>query len=85
MTPQHALEFAETHARLERALAKLAPKYREVLLLVAVEGLSPAEAAQVIGIKGDALRQRLARARQQMGKAMDAEPAARKNQRRKSK
>jgi RNA polymerase sigma-70 factor (ECF subfamily) len=73
LTPQHAAEFAETHARLETALAALAPKYREALLLVAVEGLSPAEAAGVMGIKSDALRQRLARARQQMGRALDSQ------------
>jgi RNA polymerase sigma-70 factor (ECF subfamily) len=83
LSPQHAAEFAETHARLETALAALAPKYREVLLLVAVEGLSPAEAASVMGIKGDALRQRLARARQQVSAALD--PATREIQRRKAK
>ena len=83
LTPQHAAEFAETHARLETALASLAPKYREVLLLVAVEGLSPSEAAEVIGIKSDALRQRLARARQEMSRVLESEP--RRHQRRKAK
>jgi RNA polymerase sigma-70 factor (ECF subfamily) len=73
LTPQHAAEFAQTHALLETALASLAPKYREVLLLVAVEGLSPSEAAQVIGIKSEALRQRLSRARQQVSEVLLAE------------
>lgn len=74
LTPQHAAEFTETHARLETALAALAPKYREVLLLIAIEGLSPSEAAAVIGVKSDALRKRLSRARQQMSLALEAEP-----------
>lgn len=82
LTPQHALEFNETHARLETALAKLAPKYREVLLLVAVEGLSPGESAQVLGIKGDAIRQRLARARKHLKCALEATPRSQKLQRR---
>jgi RNA polymerase sigma-70 factor (ECF subfamily) len=77
MTPHHAAEFAETHRRLERALAALAPKYREVILLVAVEGLTPSEAAAAIGIKNDALRQRLARARQEMSLAIEAGSATR--------
>jgi RNA polymerase sigma-70 factor (ECF subfamily) len=85
MTPQHAVEFAETHARLEMALASLAPKYREVLLLVAVEGLSPSEASSVIGIKSDALRQRLGRARQQMSTVLDRNAVTREVGRRKSK
>lgn len=53
----------ETQANLERALASLPVDQREVLLLVAVEGLAPSEAAQVLGLRPDALRQRLARAR----------------------
>ena len=53
----------ELGRRLEAALASLPVGYREVLLLVSVEGLRPAEAAQVCGISGEALRQRLSRAR----------------------
>jgi RNA polymerase sigma-70 factor (ECF subfamily) len=53
----------ELERRLEVALASLPVTYREALLLVGVEGLRPAEAARVCGISGDALRQRLSRAR----------------------
>ena len=49
--------------RIEVALATLPAAFREVLLLVGVEGLRPAEAAVVCGISPDALRQRLSRAR----------------------
>ena len=49
--------------RLERAIAALPLRHREALLLVATEGLTPAEAAEACGITPEALRQRLARAR----------------------
>ncbi len=53
----------EAEQRLETALARLPLDQREVLLLVAVERLEPAEAAGVLGLKPEALRQRLSRAR----------------------
>lgn len=49
--------------RLEHALGKLSPRYREVVLLVIIERMTPTEAAAVLRIKPDTLRQRLARAR----------------------
>jgi RNA polymerase sigma-70 factor, ECF subfamily len=54
----------EFERSLEAALGELPTTYREVLLLVGVEGLRPADAALVCGISGEALRQRLSRARQ---------------------
>lgn len=53
----------ELQRRIEIALTALPAPYREVLLLVGVEGLTPAEAATVCGISSEALRQRLSRAR----------------------
>jgi len=53
----------EFEAEIEAALAKLPPMYREVLLLVAVEGLEPVEAAEICGVSAATLRQRLKRAR----------------------
>jgi RNA polymerase sigma-70 factor (ECF subfamily) len=49
--------------RLESTLASLPPRYREVVILVLIERMTPQEAAGVLGLKSDALRQRLARAR----------------------
>jgi RNA polymerase sigma-70 factor (ECF subfamily) len=49
--------------RLQRAIAALPLRHREALLLVATEGLTPAEAAEACGVSPEALRQRLARAR----------------------
>lgn len=48
---------------LERALAALPEAHREVLLLVAIEGLDSAQVAAVLNIRPEAARQRLARAR----------------------
>ncbi len=69
----------EVDRRLEFALAGLSRTYREVLLLVGVEGLTPAEAAEVCGISAEALRQRLSRARAQLAhrlEAMEARPSS---------
>ncbi len=62
-SPFELAAASELERRLEQALARLPARYREVLLLVAVEGFTPAEAAVVCGISGEALRQRLLRAR----------------------
>ena len=61
----------ERQRRLERALARLSPRHREVLLLVGVEGLTPGEAAVVCGLTPEALRQLLARARAALAQALD--------------
>ena len=53
----------ETGRRLEDAIAQLPAVYREALLLVAVEGMKPGEAALVCGITPEAMRQRISRAR----------------------
>ncbi|MGE5357414.1 MAG: RNA polymerase sigma factor [Bacteroidales bacterium] len=61
----------ELQRRVERALADLPPQHREVLLLVGVEGLTPSEAAAVCGVRPEALRQRLARARAALAEKID--------------
>ena len=62
----------ESQRRLEAALASLPLPYREVLLLVAVEGLSTTEAAAACGVSNDALRQRLSRGRAMLAERMAA-------------
>jgi RNA polymerase sigma factor (sigma-70 family) len=61
--PFEAVAASETEKRLEQAMASLPLRYREVVLLVAVEGMAPAEAAEVCELKPEALRKRLSRAR----------------------
>jgi RNA polymerase sigma-70 factor, ECF subfamily len=53
-----------------RALAELPDADREVLTLVAWQGLTPREAAQVIGCTAPALRVRLHRARKRLAAAL---------------
>ena len=66
-TPSPGPEVATVQARLvaavEEALTRLPAAHREVLLLVAVEGLEQDQVAEVLGISYPALRQRLTRAR----------------------
>ena len=61
----------ETAARLEGAIAALPAVYREAILLVAVEGMKPSEAAAVCGVSGDAMRQRISRARAMIAGKLD--------------
>jgi RNA polymerase sigma-70 factor (ECF subfamily) len=63
-------DAARSVERLEKALASLPPASREVLLLVGVEGFDQEQAAAMLGITYDALRQRLARARAQLAERL---------------
>jgi RNA polymerase sigma-70 factor (ECF subfamily) len=60
---------------LERALMKLPEGHREVLLLIGMEGLSSTQAAEVLGIQPDALRQRLSRARAALAGELEGQEA----------
>jgi RNA polymerase sigma-70 factor (ECF subfamily) len=76
VSPPQPSPFEETAAallerRIEAALALLPAHSREVLLLVGVEGLAPAEAADICGLTPATLRQRLSRARAQLARRMD--------------
>ena len=62
-SPFEALEASETGRRLATALASLPLASREALLLVLVQGLRHAEAADICGVTTEAMRQRVSRAR----------------------
>lgn len=62
-SPLEALADSQTQLALERAFAALPPVYREVALLVGIEGMQPSEVADILGVKPEAVRQRLSRAR----------------------
>lgn len=70
-SPFESTAASETCRRIEAALAALPAMYREALLLVAIEGMRPAEAAEVCGITAEAMRQRLSRARGAIAKSLD--------------
>ncbi|HUJ63206.1 MAG TPA: RNA polymerase sigma factor [Kofleriaceae bacterium] len=79
-SPLEAVADSQAQLALERAFGALAPAYREVALLVGVEGMAPAEVAEILGLRADAVRQRLSRARDQLaaelGELAPARPAA---------
>lgn len=74
-SPFEAAAASELERRIERALAALPSTSREVLLLVAVAGLSHSDAADVCGITPEALRQRLHRARGALTTALERDAA----------
>lgn len=70
-----------TDRGLARALAQLTANDRELLLLIAWEGLEPGQAARVLGCSRNALAVRLHRARKRLAAALseadaDDEPAS---------
>lgn len=70
-SPFELAAAGELERRVEQALAALPPQQREILLLVAREGLTPSEAAEVCGTTPEAMRQRLARARAALSDALE--------------
>ncbi|HVZ74455.1 MAG TPA: RNA polymerase sigma factor [Polyangia bacterium] len=61
--PESAAIAADVGARVERAMAQLPTSAREILSLVAGEGLAVEDAARALGLTPEAARQRLHRAR----------------------
>jgi DNA-directed RNA polymerase specialized sigma24 family protein len=65
------MEAGESQRVLAASLASLPVIYREALLLVAVEGLRPFEAAEICGVSAETMRQRLSRGRAMLARRMD--------------
>jgi RNA polymerase sigma factor (sigma-70 family) len=62
-SPFEEAACSEQEAKLEKALAELPLKYREIILLVIIEGMDTREAAALCGISYAAARTRLSRAK----------------------
>jgi RNA polymerase sigma-70 factor (ECF subfamily) len=62
-TPLERVLRGEAAEQVRLAIARLAPHYRDVLILCELSGLSYAEAAQVCGLEIGTVRSRLSRAR----------------------
>jgi RNA polymerase sigma-70 factor (ECF subfamily) len=63
LTPEQALENKQLRRALTQAIQKLAPKYRLVLVLRDMEGLSAKEVGAIMGLNERAVKSRLHRAR----------------------
>jgi RNA polymerase sigma-70 factor (ECF subfamily) len=61
-TPSIIVSKCEELNRLEKAMDKLKPEYKEVITLIKIEGLSYEEAGNRIGKSADAVRMLLSRA-----------------------
>jgi RNA polymerase sigma-70 factor (ECF subfamily) len=69
-TPLERVLRGETAEQVRRAVAALAPHYRDVLILCELSELSYAEAAQLCGIDIGTVRSRLSRARSQLAQRL---------------
>ncbi|QDU37166.1 RNA polymerase sigma factor CnrH [Maioricimonas rarisocia] len=61
-SPSDAAGQAETIEIIRQAISRLAAMDREIILLLAMEGLNSTEAAKLLNIRADAARQRYGRA-----------------------
>lgn len=61
-------------AHVLAALARLSPTSREIVLLLAWDGLDTSQAAQVLGTSQAAVKMRLSRARRQLAHELDDQP-----------
>lgn len=75
-SPFEATAARKLERRIERALVSLPAAPREVLLLVGVAGLDHSDAADVLGITPEALRQRLHRARALLTRTLETDSRA---------
>lgn len=73
LTPQEALENKELRGALDQAIQRLPKKYRLVLVLRDMEGLSAKEVGSVMGLNERAVKSRLHRARLFVRKELSAQ------------
>lgn len=69
--PEHEVLRNELNRELEKALQDLPDIYRSAVLLRDVEGMSTAEAAEVLEVTEDVVKQRLHRGRLALRKSLD--------------
>ena len=74
-SPMEAVSESRTQVAIERAISALPDSYREVVVLVAIEQVGLTEAAQILELSNDAIRQRLSRARRILAELLQ-EPSA---------
>lgn len=70
-TPSRIISRKEEQEKLEKAMQRLNPEYREVILLAKIEGLSYKQIGEKIGKSPDAVRMLLGRALNALSKAYE--------------
>jgi RNA polymerase sigma-70 factor (ECF subfamily) len=75
--PAEAVDEISSGGELRRALSMLGERDREVLMLIAWEDISPAEAAVVLGCSPRAFAMRLHRARRRLAAQLDKQKVSR--------
>lgn len=71
-SPLESTAAGELQRRVDAELGRIPAIYREAILLVAGEGIDPGEAAQICGVSGATMRQRLKRGRQMLAERLAA-------------
>ena len=71
--PGHAMEQAEEEAKLYRALARLSPEHRTVLVMKELEGQKYEDMAETLGVPIGTIRSRLHRARLELRELLERE------------
>jgi len=71
--PGHALEQVEQERRIQRALARLSPEHRAVLVLKDMEGQKYEVMAEILHVPIGTIRSRLHRARTELRQLLEAE------------
>ncbi len=79
LTPEEALQNKELRRALDQAIEKLPPKYRMVLVLRDMEGLSAKEVGTIMGLNERAVKSRLHRARLFVRRELSARGLARQS------
>jgi RNA polymerase sigma-70 factor, ECF subfamily len=74
--PEQCVVQNEDRHAVQRAVGRLKRSFREVLILVDLEGMGYEEAGAVVGVPLGTIKSRLARARLQLTEILRADPAA---------
>ena len=74
--PGHALERAEREQRVQRALGRLSPEHRAVLVLKDMEGRRYETMAELLGVPIGTIRSRLHRARLELRELLERDEEA---------
>jgi len=73
--PGHALELAEQEGRIQRALSRLSPEHRTVLVMKDMEGQKYEDMAEVLEVPIGTIRSRLHRARLELRAILEQDEA----------